>query len=257
MSDHTLTSSGFCDWKHARGKGGTLTCHDSSCTKHREAFLSWKEYESSVAKNSSIADQIQTGRLKCVEDNRVYVRALFESILFCCQQGILLRGHRETLDEDNTSGTNVGNFRALMVLQSRSNETVKQKLGKQKLGTGPKNATWLGHDMQNSIISLFADSVRAMIRYELQSAKYYTITADETKDISKIEQLSMVLRYDYQCKTYERFISFTKCEALNAEALYTYVMQALPKMDVNISDCVSQCYDGASVMSGRNAGVRA
>ncbi len=33
-------------------------------------------------------------------------------------------------------------------------------------------------------------------------------------------------------------------------------MQALKEMDVNISNCVSQCYDGASVTSGCNTGVR-
>ena len=27
-------------------------------------------------------------------------------------------------------------------------------------------------------------------------------------------------------------------------------------MDVDISNCISQCYDGASVMSGCNTGVR-
>ena len=85
------------------------------------------------------------GRLKTIEDNRVYFRSIVESILFCCQQGISLRGHRETINTEDTS-VNIGNFRALMVLQSRCNEIIKQKLT-----SGPKNATWLGHDIQNSI----------------------------------------------------------------------------------------------------------
>ena len=51
-----------------------------------------------------------------------------------------------------------------------------------------------------------------MIKNEVQTARYYTPIADETKDISKLEQLSIVLRYVYKCRTYERFISFTKCE---------------------------------------------
>ena len=139
-----------------------------------------------------MAVQIESSRLKSIEDSRVYVRSLFESILFCCQQGISIRGHRETIDGDDTS-INVGNFRALMVLQSRSNEVIKQKLT-----SGPKNATWPGHDIQNSIIALLSDSVRMMIKNEVQTAcYYYTLIADETKDISKSEQLSVVLRYVY------------------------------------------------------------
>ena len=90
-----------------------------------------------------------------------------------------MRGHRESLDADDT--VNIGNFRALVVLLSRNNETVKNRLT-----SGPKNATWLGHDIQNSIISLLADSVRAMIMNEVHSAQYYTLIADQTKDVSKL-----------------------------------------------------------------------
>lgn len=166
----------------------------------------------------------------------MYVRSIVESILFCCQQGISVRGHRETINTEDTS-VNIGNFRALMILQSRCNEIVKQKLT-----SGPKNATWLGHDIQNSIISLLADSVQMIIKIEVQTVRYYTPIADETKDISKSEHLSIVLRYVYKCRTYERFICFTKCDELNSEALFTYIMKALREMDISISNCASQCH---------------
>ena len=60
----------------------------------------------------------------------VYVKSILESILFCCQQGIALRGHREVIDTDSVEETteNVGNFRALMVLLSRNNDIVRAKL---------------------------------------------------------------------------------------------------------------------------------
>ena len=70
----------------------------------------------------------------------MYVKSLLECVLYCAQQGIAFRGHCETNVGD--SGINVGNFRALVSLQSRHNEVVKQRLM-----TGPKNATWLGHDI--------------------------------------------------------------------------------------------------------------
>ena len=160
-SDNALTSVGFRDWKHAKGKNGTLTYHDSICSKHREGFLSWREYRSTTANNSSVAVHIERGQLKTIEDNRVYVRSIVGSILFCCQRGISLRGHRETINTEDTS-VNIGNFRALTVLQSRCKEIIKQKLT-----SGPKNATWLGHDIQNSIISLLAYSAQMMIKNEV------------------------------------------------------------------------------------------
>lgn len=53
------------------------------------------------------------GRQKTIQENRAYVTAILESILYLCQQGLLLRGHREVLDIDDNS-TNTGNFRALV-----------------------------------------------------------------------------------------------------------------------------------------------
>ena len=249
--DNSLTLVGFCDWKHAKGKSGTLTSHDRFCSKHHDAVLSWQSFKSSVSNNSSVVACMSRGRQKTVEENRAYVRAILESILYLCQQGLPLRGHREVLDTDDTS-TNVGNFRSLVVLLSRSNEVVKNRLT-----SGPRNATWLGHHIQNSLISLLASSVQEMIKSELRSAQYFTLIADETKDVSKTEQLSVVLRYVYQCKTYERFISYSQCDELNSEAIFNYIMTALTELDVDISNCVSQCFDGASVMSGCHTGVKA
>ena len=47
-----------------------------------------------------------------------------------------------------------------------------------------------------------------------------------------------------------------KCDELNSEAIFSYIMAVLRETDIDISNCVSQCYDGASVMSGCNTGVR-
>ena len=88
----------------------------------------------------------------------------------------------------------------------------------------PKNATWLGHDIQNSIISLLAESLRLKIREKLRTARYFTIIADETKDISKSKQLSFVLRYVFNGNTHERFISYTNCAELNADSLTLQVL---------------------------------
>uniref|UniRef100_A0A1X7V5W9 DUF4371 domain-containing protein n=1 Tax=Amphimedon queenslandica TaxID=400682 RepID=A0A1X7V5W9_AMPQE len=49
--------------------------------------------------------------------------------------------------------------------------------------------TWLRHDIQNSLISLLADEVRAMIKKEVQSAQFYTVMANETKEIIFLQKL--------------------------------------------------------------------
>ena len=53
-ADEALTCTGFRDWKHAKGKYGTLSYHDHKCIKRKEAMLSWKEHRLVVAQVASV-----------------------------------------------------------------------------------------------------------------------------------------------------------------------------------------------------------
>ena len=61
----TFTKHGFCDWKHALGKDGIITCHDY-CKTHRQAMVSWKEYIKNKANHTSIADRMNAARAQLV-----------------------------------------------------------------------------------------------------------------------------------------------------------------------------------------------
>ena len=60
-------------------------------------------------------------------------------------------------------------------------------------------------------------------------------------------QLSIVLRYVYKGAIHERFVGFTHAQELNAQALTEYIVGVLDHLQLDIRDCISQCYDGASV----------
>ena len=111
--------TGFRDWKHATGKRGILSYHDSKCSTHKDAVVAWKQFQLSQAKDTSIGVQLDRQGKKIIDDNRKYVKALLESLLFCAQQGIALRGHRESMED---SSINPGNFRSLVSLMSRHNK---------------------------------------------------------------------------------------------------------------------------------------
>ena len=148
--DKRFTLTGFSDWKHGKGKSGILTKHDSSI-KHKNAVLAWKDYQLTQQNSqASIANQLVTGRRKEVEENRQYVTILIETLLYCAQQGIALRGHREVDTED--TDTNLGNFLSLINLQSSHIELLKKRLT-----SGPRNASLLGHHYQNNILSILAE----------------------------------------------------------------------------------------------------
>ena len=59
---------------------------------------------------------------------------------------------------------------------------------------GPKNATYTSPEMQNFILKVLGDMVRKKICTQVKNC-YFSILADETKDVSKKEQLSIIVRY--------------------------------------------------------------
>lgn len=149
---------------------------------HTEAMASWPEYKKRMRTDESVSCQLDRLGSKTVMENRKYVRIVMEGILYCCQQGIALRGH-----DKRHESLNPRNFLSLMTLLSRHSPEV--------LHESSSRATWLSPSFQNEIIDFFSNEVRCFIKCELHNAKYFTVLVDETKDISKREQLSIAFRY--------------------------------------------------------------
>ena len=116
-----------------------------------------------------------------------------------------------------------------------------------------KSATWLSPSLQNEIIHFLANEVQEYIKKEIHEAKYFTVLADKTKDISKREQLSIDFRYVHGFKIIERFRGYTLVSELTARALADYILQKISCFSLDLNYLVSQSYDGASVMSGCNS----
>ena len=79
------------------------------------------------------------------------------------------------------------------LMASKHNPMVKKK----KKKTGQRNATYLGHETQNEILDCLAEMVRTSIITEVAQSEAFSILVDETKDMSKKEQMSSVIRYYY------------------------------------------------------------
>ena len=90
----------------------------------------------------------------------------------------------------------------------------------------------------------------------VQKAGYYLILADETKDASKQEQLSIVICYVECNSVVERFLTFVLATDLDAQHLSKYILDTLALYNLDVNKLVSQGYDGASVMSGSCSGVQ-
>ena len=79
------------------------------------------------------------------------------------------------------------------------------------------------------------------------------VLVDESKDISKKEQLSVALRYvDDEAVVQEHFLTLT----CTAEGLTDHILATLNQFDIDPHHIVSQGYDGTAVMSGKCSGVQ-
>ena len=80
---------------------------------------------------------------------------------------------------------------------------------------------------------------------------------DETKYLSKQEQLAIVLRFlDKEGTINERLLTFVQVTSLNAESLSNYLIKALEDNGLDLTYIVSQGYDWASVMSEHCTGIQ-
>ncbi|KAJ8039383.1 Zinc finger MYM-type protein 1 [Holothuria leucospilota] len=145
-----------------------------------------------------------------VKKNHRFLEEVIITILFLARQGLAFRGHREGDDSDNR-----GNYLELLQLRARDNALLRE---------GLNNQTYTSPVIQDKIISILGMEVRNIIVQEIQSMKpsFYTIMMDETRDISRKEQVSLCVRYvTKDMKVHERFLWFEEASSTTGEALYS------------------------------------
>ena len=54
---------------------------------------------------------------------------------------------------------------------------------------------YVSPDIQNALLNVMGNIIRKKIVSAVQDAAYFSILADETKDLSKQEQMAIVIRY--------------------------------------------------------------
>lgn len=238
-----FTANGFNTWVKAQK---VLQTHSTSAT-HRFAMEAWAEFKiRRETPGSRICNALDAGHAKVVHDNRVYMTAVVEALRYTSCQGIALRGHREGEDSSNR-----GNFLEFLHAVSKFNTTVAEKLANL-----PQNAKYTHHSIQDEIVSLMAKMIRVETSNNVRDAGMFALLVDESKDTSKKEQVSVVVRYIKGDGVHEDFFHFTAADGLDAASLLALIKTTLTKCNIDHGECVAQCYDSAAVMSGGSKGVQ-
>ena len=243
-TEKEFVKTGFRNWKKI---GEKLQKHAQS-EFHKHSIAMWGAYKQ-VKAHGSIAEQLDSQLSATIQSNRNFLKTktIAQVAILCARQNMALRGH----DEQDTS-LNKGNFLEILDLLAAHSDEFKDRLS-----TSPRNCKYTSNTTQNDILLAACDTILGQISVEVQQAGVFAIMADECRDVSRIEQLSVCIRYVNNGVVTERFLGFSDMHELDASAITDEIVSVLGKQGINVKQCIAQCYDGASVMSGRRSGVQA
>jgi hypothetical protein len=113
------------------------------------------------------------------------------------------------LREENDSGfifscradNNDRNFRSLLRFRARSGDLIL----KDHLENSAANVIYISPLIQNELIHICGASIQTQKVTKIKNAVFFSILADETCDISRIEQISLCVRYIQDCRIREDF----------------------------------------------------
>ena len=96
---------------------------------------------------------------------------------------------------------------------------------------------------------------------QCQQAKFFSVLADETTDVSTSEQMSICVRYvheeDATWTVCEDFLGFVETPAVTGHNLATLILESVAKFGLDLKYLCGKGFDGASNMSGAYHGARA
>ena len=172
--------------------------------------------------------------------NRRMLHVIVRSIKYLARQGLALRGHSS--DE--------GNFIQLLKLQSETDPALQTWLAKER-------EKYTSGEIQNEILQIMANTILRKISKCVHDNAYYALMADEVTDSSNREQFVICFRWvdSDSFSVNEDLIGFYQVDNITASTLFSSLKDVLLRLNISISNCRAQCYDGASNMVGVRSGV--
>lgn len=166
-----------------------------------------------IGKRKKHGKTIDQENERLIQESQKHWQNLFERLIdiinFLASHNLALRGHRESLKTgDESSGRNSGNFIDLFKLISKYDPTLREHM--KRINDKQLAHHYLSHDIQNELITLMSQTVTDEVICRVKEAKYYSILLHCTRDSSRVEQKSVILRFCYTSTgtIEENFIGF-------------------------------------------------
>ncbi|XP_065660162.1 52 kDa repressor of the inhibitor of the protein kinase-like isoform X2 [Hydra vulgaris] len=270
------------------GKDGDLESHQNNLY-HKNAILQANEFLIRYEQpEREVLNLIDSERKRQIVENRERITPIIESIIFLARQNIPLRGHRDDGEllinsSSKTSVINEGNFRELLRFRIKSGDKILEN----HLNTTHAKATYISNTIQEELIECCKEEIIYKILTDIQCNKFNSILLDETTDVSHSSQMTLILRYIFDEKIKEDFVSFINCHTyfynkqksnqeehinhseecvenyestiiepkLTGEVLGKIVVNILKSLNLNLKHCVGIATDGCSIMTSTVRGA--
>ena len=250
-----LVDTPFSNYSKLTGKTGYLTEHLRK-SYHADAKFKAAEFLKTALNNSDVSRLVNNAYSKEVDENRIRLMRIIVALEHHGRLGAPLRGHRDSGPINLTDDIvyDQGQFRAtLQLMVECGDHELRAHLEKHAGGRGH----YISPSSQNELIECIDKVMMLEIVNKVNSAKFYSIIADETTDCSGQEQLSLCVRFmDSKFHIQERFLKFEIVKDLSGKALANTILSILENAHLSIQNIVGQGYDGAAAMSGNQSGVQ-
>ncbi|XP_008190119.1 uncharacterized protein LOC103311974 [Acyrthosiphon pisum] len=229
---------GFRQFKN----GSIAIITHATTTIHVDAALQVKLKTSVLTLIPSLVEE----KKKQVSLNRGIVSQLIDIKTFLGQHSLAFRGYRE-------QWTNIveGNVKDMLILLSKHSPDISMHITNIQMKSR-KELSFISWDRQNTLINAIAQEIINIIKCEIQSARFFSISIDSTFDISRTEQVSFIIRYvEESGKINERLIAMKDSAITTGQALFNLFSGVMDQHSLNWkSYLVGQSFDGAASMSG-------
>lgn len=245
----------YDDWKHALEDFK----NHSNLEYHKKSLLDADNFLIMLKNPTRAIDKvIDNAKNKQILQNRKNIIPIIEAVILCGRQNLALRGHRdsgriEINDSKVINDINEGNFRE--ILRYRAQGDIEMKTNLESSG----KIKYTSHRSQNNMIDACNKILLDKVVSRVNTAKSFSILADETADISGVEQVSLCVRYinSNTLQLTEEFLRFVPTNNMTGKGIANLILENLQQFGINTQYLRGQGYDGAAAMAGKFNGVQA
>ncbi|KAL6190410.1 hypothetical protein ACLB2K_036808 [Fragaria x ananassa] len=178
-----LAHDGLRDWGHL---AFSLKTHERS-PEHVNNMFIWVDLRLRLEGNQVIDKVLQHQISKETKHWRKVLRRLFAIVKYLAKQSLAFRGNNERIYEESN-----GNFMALVEMVAEWDSTLKEHIRRKQ--NHEIQYHYLSHKVINELIKAVASEIKGSILQKIKEAKYFSVILDCTLDVSKQEQMTLILR---------------------------------------------------------------